>query len=95
MLAIGRGLMAQPRLLMLDEPSLGLMPRMVAEVFDLIQRVAVGGVAVLLIEQNVRSSLAISQRAYVMEKGRVILSGGSADLARDDFVRTAYLGEDP
>jgi branched-chain amino acid transport system ATP-binding protein len=94
MLAIGRGLMSRPKLLMLDEPSLGLMPKPVLDLFSLITRVAASGISVLLIEQNARASLQISSRGYVLEKGRVILGGRSSDLLQDDFVRNAYLGGD-
>jgi branched-chain amino acid transport system ATP-binding protein len=94
MLAIGRGLMSQPRLLMLDEPSLGLMPKLVLELFALIEHIASSGISVLLIEQNARASLQISGRAYVLEKGKVILKGASRNLVQDDFVRNAYLGGD-
>jgi branched-chain amino acid transport system ATP-binding protein len=94
MLAIGRGLMSEPRLLMLDEPSLGLMPKLVSEMFALVQSIAASGISILLIEQNARSSLKISQRAYVLEKGAVILSGQSRELLKNDFVKNAYLGGD-
>ena len=94
MLAIARGLMSEPRMLVLDEPSLGLMPIFVREVFALIRRIAQDGISVLLIEQNARASLACSRRSYVLDKGRIILSGLSRDLARDEFVRNAYLGGD-
>jgi branched-chain amino acid transport system ATP-binding protein len=94
MLAIGRGLMGQPKLLVLDEPSLGLMPKLVLDLFRLIERIAVSGISVLLIEQNARASLQISNRAYVLEKGKLILQGASRDLLENDFVRNAYLGGD-
>jgi len=92
MLAIGRGLMARPRLLLLDEPSLGLAPRLVGSVFDVIRRVNKQGVTLLLIEQNAFATLQISDRAYVLENGRVVLSGPSRDLAGDEKVKKAYLG---
>ncbi len=92
MLAIGRGLMAQPRLLILDEPSLGLSPLLTEEVFALIARLHAGGMSILLVEQNVVQSLAIAQRAYVVEHGRIALSGPAADLAEDPRLRAAYLG---
>ena len=92
MLAIGRGLMAQPRLLILDEPSLGLAPLLVDELFALIARLHRGGLAILLVEQNVIQSLAIASRAYVVEHGRIALSGPAATLAQDPRLRAAYLG---
>ena len=92
MLAIARGLMSSPRLMILDEPSLGLMPKLVQELFRLIQRVREGGVSILLVEQNVHQSLKIADRGYVMEKGRTMLSGAGQDLLRDDYVRRAFLG---
>ncbi len=92
MLAIGRGLMAEPRLLILDEPSLGLSPLLVEEMFALVQRLNREGLAVLLVEQNVVQSLAIADRAYVMENGRIVLSGAAATLANDPELRKAYLG---
>lgn len=93
MLAIARGLMGEPRLLVLDEPSLGIMPKLVSDIFALIRQIAAQGVSVLLIEQNARASLEIADRAYVLEKGRIILEGNGRDLLRDDFVSKAYLGE--
>jgi branched-chain amino acid transport system ATP-binding protein len=92
MLAIGRGLMGEPRLLMLDEPSLGLSPLLVEEMFALIGRLNREGLAILLVEQNVVQSLAIAHRAYVLENGRVTLSGKAADLAQDAGLRRSYLG---
>jgi branched-chain amino acid transport system ATP-binding protein len=92
MLAIGRGLMAEPRLLILDEPSLGLSPVMVEEMFRLIQRVRAFGIAVLLVEQNVVQSLAIADRAYVLEHGVFVADGTAAELAGDARLRRAYLG---
>ncbi|HVV93266.1 MAG TPA: ABC transporter ATP-binding protein [Hyphomicrobiales bacterium] len=92
MLAIGRGLMAEPRLLVLDEPSLGLSPLLVEELFALIGRIHAGGVAILLVEQNVVQSLEIADRAYVLAEGGVVLSGPAADLAADPALRRAYLG---
>jgi len=92
MLAIGRGLMAEPRLLILDEPSLGLSPRLVEEMFALIAGLRVQGVAILLVEQNVVQSLEIADRAYVLEHGRVRLSGAAAALRDDPRLRQAYLG---
>jgi branched-chain amino acid transport system ATP-binding protein len=92
MLAIGRGLMAEPRLLILDEPSLGLSPLLVEEMFSLIQQLHVEGLAVLLVEQNVAQSLEIAQRAYVMENGEIRYSGASAELSQSDAIRKSYLG---
>ena len=92
MLAIGRGLMAQPRLLILDEPSLGLSPLLVEELFALIRSLRDGGLAVLLVEQNVGQSLEVVDRAYVMENGAIRFSGLPADLLGSDELRRAYLG---
>jgi len=92
MLAIGRGLMAEPQLLILDEPSLGLSPLLVEELFGLIRRIHAEGVAVLLVEQNVVQSLEVAQRAYILDNGRFVLEG-SADQIRDDpALKRAYLG---
>lgn len=93
MLALARGLMAGPRVLILDEPSLGIMPKLVREIFDLIRAIAGRGISVLLIEQNARASLGIASRAYVLEKGRIIVEGASSDLLDDEFVGKAYLGQ--
>ncbi|MBL8671967.1 MAG: ABC transporter ATP-binding protein [Alphaproteobacteria bacterium] len=92
MLAIGRGLMAEPRLLILDEPSLGLSPLLVEEMFTLIRRLNTDGLAVVLVEQNVVQSLVIAHRAYVLENGRVALSGPAASLRADPALRRSYLG---
>jgi len=92
MCAVARGLMARPRLLMLDEPSLGLSPIMLAEVFETVKRVASEGVTVLLVEQNVEQALALADRAYVLETGSVVLSGPGRELLADDAIRKAYLG---
>ena len=92
MLAIGRALMARPRLLLLDEPSLGLAPMLAGEIFRTIQRINESGVAVLLVEQNARRALKLAARGYVLETGRVVVAGPSAALAGDPRVRTAYLG---
>jgi branched-chain amino acid transport system ATP-binding protein len=92
MLAIGRGLMAEPRLLILDEPSLGLSPLLVEEMFSLIDKLHREGLAVLLVEQNVAQSLEIAQRAYVMENGAIRFSGDSAELMQSDAIRKSYLG---
>jgi branched-chain amino acid transport system ATP-binding protein len=92
MLAIGRGLMAEPRLLILDEPSLGLSPLLVEELFALIARINAEGVAVLLVEQNVVQSLEIARRAYILAEGRFVLSGPAAELAADPALKRTYLG---
>ena len=93
MLAIGRSLMARPRLLLLDEPGMGLAPLIVQRIFETIQKIAQSGVTILLVEQNARLALSITQRAYVMESGLITLSGASSDLLKDEKVRMAYLGE--
>ena len=92
MLAIGRGMMAEPKLLILDEPSLGLSPLLVEEMFALIQQLNADGLAILLVEQNVAQSLEIAKRAYVLENGAVRFSGSSGDLLKSDELRRAYLG---
>jgi branched-chain amino acid transport system ATP-binding protein len=92
MLAIARGLMANPRLLLLDEPSLGLAPLLVKDIFQIISEINRQGVTILLVEQNVRQSLLIAHRAYVLETGRVVLSGGGRELLNDDVVQKAFLG---
>ena len=94
MLAIGRALMTRPRLLLLDEPSLGLAPMLAREIFRVIRRINADGVAVLLVEQNARRALAVASRGYVLETGRLVTSGTSAALSADPRVRTAYLGLD-
>jgi branched-chain amino acid transport system ATP-binding protein len=93
MVAIGRALMAKPQLLLIDEPSLGLAPSVVDQVFEVIQTIHASGVSMLLIEQNVTRALAVASRAYVMEGGRVVSSGPSQQLAQDPHIRQAYLGE--
>lgn len=92
LLAIGRALVQRPALLMLDEPSIGLAPRMVASVFELVARIRAGGVSVLLVEQNVRQALAGADRGYVLENGRIVLEGRAPGLADHPKVRRAYLG---
>lgn len=92
MLAIGRGLMARPKLLILDEPSLGLSPLMVQETYAALKRLNREGLTILLAEQNVKLSLAVSTRGYVIENGRIVLKGASDALARDPATRQAYLG---
>jgi branched-chain amino acid transport system ATP-binding protein len=92
MLAIGRSLMGRPRLLMLDEPSLGLAPLVADRIFDVVQRISVEGTPVLLVEQNVRRSLQIARRAYVLEQGAITLTGPAHELLAREDVRRAYLG---
>lgn len=92
MLAMGRALMAQPKLLLLDEPSMGLAPILVDEIFEIIQRINADGTTILLVEQNAFKALSIADRAYVLETGAVTKSGNAADLIADDSVKSAYLG---
>ena len=92
MLAIGRALMADPRLLLLDEPSMGLAPRLVAEIFGHIRALKTRGTTILLVDQNARAALAVADRGYVMETGRIVAEGRAADLLRDPQVQQAYLG---
>jgi branched-chain amino acid transport system ATP-binding protein len=93
MLAIGRALMAEPRLLLLDEPSLGLAPLLVQQIFGIIREINAQGTTVVLVEQNARQALRVAHRAYVLETGSIALGGPAAELARDERVRRAYLGE--
>ena len=92
MLAIGRGLMSDPKLLLLDEPSLGLAPILVKQIFKIIKEINEQGVAILLVEQNARKALAISQRGYVLETGSILISGSSPELSNNKKVQDAYLG---
>ena len=92
MCAIGRGLMALPKIMMFDEPSLGLSPILVQEVFEIAKRINKEGVTVMLVEQNVRQTLAMCDRAYVLENGRVVLQGTGQELSNDPHVKEAYLG---
>jgi branched-chain amino acid transport system ATP-binding protein len=92
MLAIARGLMARPRLLLLDEPSMGLAPLLVQAVFDIIREINAQGTTILLVEQNASMALAVASRAYVMEAGRLVLHGDAARLQQDEQVRRVYLG---
>ena len=92
MVAIGRGLMCNPQLLMLDEPSLGLAPRLVDEVLDTVRQLKEEGITILLVEQNVRESLDMADRGYVIQTGRVVLEGTGNELLRSDLVRKAFLG---
>ena len=92
MLAIGRALMSHPKLLMLDEPSMGLAPILVEQIFDIIRKLHAEGTTILLVEQNAQMALSVADRAYVMETGKITLSGTGAELASSDAVRKAYLG---
>ena len=92
MLAIGRGLMARPKILLMDEPSLGLAPILVQEVFRVVKEINTAGTTILLVEQNATMALAVSHRGYVMETGRIVLQGTAKDLLRNPQVRDAYLG---
>ncbi len=92
MLAVGRALMASPRLILMDEPSLGLAPFLVQEIFELILRIKEGGTSVLLVEQNARMALKISDRAYVLETGKIVMTDTAEKLLESDMVRKAYLG---
>jgi branched-chain amino acid transport system ATP-binding protein len=92
MLAIGRGLMAEPKLLILDEPSLGLSPLLVEELFTLIKRINADGIALLLVEQNVVQSLEVAKRAYILDNGLFVLQGSAADIRNDPALKRAYLG---
>lgn len=92
MLAIGRAMMGNPKLLLLDEPSMGLAPVIVAQIFHVIRELQTSGVTIFLVEQNASAALAIADRAYVMEAGKIVLSGAGRDLATNDAVRQAYLG---
>ena len=92
MLAMGRSLMTKPKLLLLDEPSMGLAPILVDEIFDIIKKISSTGTTILLVEQNAYKALSIANRAYILETGSVIKSGSASDLIRDDAVKSAYLG---
>ena len=93
MLAMGRALMSHPRLIVLDEPSMGLSPLYVNEIFDIIQEINKDGVTVLLVEQNAKKALSIADRGYVLETGKIVKTGKAADLLNDDAIKKAYLGE--
>ena len=93
MLAMGRALMSRPRIILMDEPSMGLSPIFVNEIFDIIQEVSKGGTTVLLVEQNAKKALSIADRAYVLETGKITLSGDAKELMNDESVKKAYLGE--
>jgi branched-chain amino acid transport system ATP-binding protein len=94
MLAIGRALMGKPRLLLLDEPSMGLAPLIVEQIFDIVRDINADGVSVLLVEQNARQALTLADRGYVLETGELVLAGSGRDLLADDRIRAAYLGEE-
>ncbi|MDQ6936684.1 MAG: ABC transporter ATP-binding protein [Actinomycetota bacterium] len=94
MLAIGRALMGKPRLLLLDEPSMGLAPLIVAQIFDIVREINSDGVTVLLVEQNAAQALALASRGYVLETGELVLTGTGQELLADDRIRAAYLGEE-
>ena len=93
MLAMGRALMSHPKIILMDEPSMGLSPIFVNEIFDIIKEVSKGGTTVLLVEQNAKKALSIADRAYVLETGRIVLEGAADVLMNDDSVKKAYLGE--
>ena len=93
MLAMGRALMSRPRIILMDEPSMGLSPIFVNEIFDIIRQVSAGGTTVLLVEQNAKKALSIADRGYVLETGRIVLEGEAEKLLNDESVKKAYLGE--
>ena len=93
MLAMGRALMSKPKIILMDEPSMGLSPLFVAEVFKIIEEIRASGTTVLLVEQNAKKALEIADRAYVLETGKIVLSGGAKELMNNDSVKKAYLGE--
>lgn len=93
MLAMGRALMSHPRIILMDEPSMGLSPILVNEIFDIIKEVSSGGTTVLLVEQNAKKALSISDRAYVLETGNIVLEGKADELLNNDSIKKAYLGE--
>lgn len=93
MLAMGRALMSRPKIILMDEPSMGLSPIMVNEIFDIIRSVSESGTTVLLVEQNAKKALSIADRAYVLETGKIVLEGNAKELLEDDSIKKAYLGE--
>ena len=93
MLAMGRALMSHPKIIVMDEPSMGLSPILVNEIFDIIKEVSASGTTVLLVEQNAKKALSIADRAYVLETGRIVLEGDAKELLNDDSIKKAYLGE--
>lgn len=92
MLAIGRALMSKPNIMLLDEPSMGLAPLLVREIFDIIKEINDAGVTILLVEQNASMALSIAHRAYVIETGRIVLTGTGEELAQSEEIKKAYLG---
>ena len=93
MLAMGRALMASPKIILMDEPSMGLSPIMVSEIFDIIKSISASGTTVLLVEQNAKKALSIADRGYVLETGKIVLEGKASELLDDDTIKKAYLGE--
>jgi branched-chain amino acid transport system ATP-binding protein len=93
MLAMGRALMSHPKIILMDEPSMGLSPIFVSEIFDIINEISAGGTTVLVVEQNAKKALSIANRAYVLETGKIVLDGEAKDLLENDSVKKAYLGE--
>lgn len=93
MLAMGRALMSKPKIILMDEPSMGLSPLFVAEVFKIIEEIRASGTTVLLVEQNAKKALEIADRAYVLETGKIVLTGDAKELMNNDSVKQAYLGE--
>lgn len=93
MLAVGRALMAKPKMILMDEPSMGLSPLLVKEIFSIIRELNKKGITMLLVEQNAKMALSVSNRAYVMETGKIIIEGSAGDLLKDDRVKKAYLGQ--
>lgn len=93
MLAMGRALMSHPRIILMDEPSMGLSPILVNEIFEIIKSVSAGGTTVLLVEQNAKKALSIADRAYVLETGKIVTAGDAKELMNDDSIKKAYLGE--
>jgi len=93
MLAVGRALMAKPKMILMDEPSMGLSPLLVKEIFSIIREVNKKGITILLVEQNAKMALSISNRAYVMETGKITMEGDAGELLKDDRVKKAYLGQ--
>ena len=93
MLAMGRALMSHPKIILMDEPSMGLSPIYVNEIFDIIKEINASGTTVLLVEQNAKKALSIANRAYVLETGNIVLDGDATELMNDDSVKKAYLGE--
>ncbi|MDK2808187.1 MAG: branched-chain amino acid transport system ATP-binding protein, partial [Clostridiales bacterium] len=93
MLAMGRALMSHPKIILMDEPSMGLSPIFVSEIFDIIKEISASGTTVLVVEQNAKKALSIANRAYVLETGRIVLDGEAKDLLENDSVKKAYLGE--